>query len=120
MTFVSQTDGRRLRCRRQLSRMWALALEQDDTAPSWLTVGEIREAAGAVVAEMEATNCAIVEDGQRSPGAELILWARVARLAKTADRVADAAQQGDAAELRAHLRHFETLASALWTVQEAL
>ena len=42
------------------------------------------------------------------------------RLAAAADDAAAAARAGGAAELRRHLRRFDTLTAAIWTVQDAL
>jgi hypothetical protein len=67
-----------------------------------------------------AVSRATAEGGRRDPGAETFLWVRVNRLATTADRAVDAARRGDAAGLLAHLRRFETLASAMWTVRDAI
>jgi hypothetical protein len=122
VTFVGQTDNRRLLCRQQMSRLWRLALGQGGTLPSRQAVGEIREAANSVLAEVEAMamSRARLEGGRRDPGAETFLWVRVNRLATTADQAVDAARRGDAAGLLAHLRRFETLTSAMWTVRDAI
>lgn len=45
---------------------------------------------------------------------------RVARLTVAADQAVDAARGGALRALRAHLQHFDTLASAIWTVQDAI
>jgi hypothetical protein len=120
MTFASQTDNRRLRCRQQLSRLRTLALGRDDAPPSYQAAGEIREAANSVLAEVEAMSRATIENGQRDAGAETFMWVRVTRLAVTADQAVDAARRGDSAQMLAHLRRFETLTSAIWTVQDAI
>jgi hypothetical protein len=46
-----------------------------------------------------------------------MLDARLGRLAAAADEAVAAAQDADVATLRRHLRKFEVLTSALWTVQ---
>jgi hypothetical protein len=119
--LVDQTDDRRLRCRHQLSRLWTLALSQDSGLMSPQAVVELRDATNAILSEVEAMGRAVLDgDGRLAPAAETFLWVRVARLATTADQAVDAARRGDAATLLAQLRHFETLMSALWTVQDAL
>ena len=122
MTVAGQTDNRRVRCRQQLSRLRTLALGQGGTLPSQQAAGEIREAANSVLAEVEAMAMSrtVLEGGRRDPGAETFLWVRVNRLAATADQAVDAARRGDAAGLLAHLRRFETLTSAMWTVRDAI
>lgn len=117
---ANQTANGRLRCRQQLSRLRTLALGQEDAAIPQQAAGEVREAANSVLAEVEAMSRATLEGGQRDPGAETFLWVRVTRLAVTADQAVDAARRGDAAELLARLRHFETLTSAIWTVRDAM
>jgi hypothetical protein len=86
-----------------------------------LQAAELRKAANAILGEVEGMGRTMLDgDGGLAPAAETFLWVRVARLAATADQAVDAARRGDAAGLLAHLRHFETLMSALWTVQDAL
>lgn len=120
MLLADQTDDRRLRCGHQLSRLWTLALSQD-SGPMSSQAAELREAANNILGELEAMGRAMLDDDDRlAPAAETFLWVRVARLAATADQAVDAARRGDATGLLAHLRHFETLMSALWTVQDAL
>jgi hypothetical protein len=120
MTFAGQMDDSRLRCRQQLSRLWTLALSRDDKALSPRVTCQMRDAANAVIGEVEAMSRAMLEGGRCTPGAETFLWVRVARLALAADQALDAARTGDAAGLRAHLRHLEALTSALWTVRDAV
>jgi hypothetical protein len=118
--LVDQADDRRLRCRHQLSRLWTLALSQD-SGPVSLRASELRDAANAILGEVEAMGRTVLDgDGRLAPAAETFLWVRVTRLAATSDQAVDAARRGDAAGLLAHLRHFETLMSALWTVRDAL
>lgn len=121
VVHVDQMDDRRLRCRQQLSRLWALTLRQDSGPASLQGAAELRDATNAVLGEVEAMGRTLLDhDGRPAPAAETFMWVRVARLATTADQAVDAARRGDAAGLRAHLRHFETLTSALWTVWDAM
>ncbi len=61
---------------------------------------------------------AVLEAGAHKPGTETFLWVRVTRLAMAADDAVDAARSGDLAALYAHLRHLDTLLTAIWTVQD--
>jgi hypothetical protein len=120
MSLVAQLDDQRSKSRQQLSRLVLLAHNYDVMALSPQAGADIREATNAVIAQVEATSRAMIEDGRHERGAETFLWARVTRLAAAADHAVGAARRGDAAELRAQLRHFETLTLALWTVQDAI
>lgn len=120
MTFTDLGDDRRLRCRRHLSTLWTLALGQNNVAFPQQAADEIRDAANSILIEVEAMSRALPEGGRRDPGAEAFLWARVTRLAMTADHAVDAARRGDPGGLVGHLRNFETMMSALWTVRDAM
>jgi hypothetical protein len=119
VTTVDPTGDRQLRCQRQLLKLRMLVLRQDGMAPA-RQAAEIRDATNAVIAEVEATSRAVLEAGGHEPGAETFLWVRVTRLAMAADRAVNAARRGDLAALDAHLRHFDALTSAMWTVQDAV
>jgi hypothetical protein len=119
MTTADLKGDRQLRCQRQLLRLRMLVLSQDDMA-SARQAAEIRDATNAVIAEVEATSRAVLEAGGHAPGAETFLWVRVTRLAMAADQAMNAARHGDLAALHAHLRHFDALTSAMWTVRHAV
>lgn len=119
MTTADPMSHRQLRCQRQLLRLRMLVLSQDGMMPA-RRAAEIRDATNVVIAEAEATSRAVLEAGGHAPGAETFLWARVTRLAMAADQAANAARRGDLAALHAHLRHFDSLTSAMWTVQDAV
>jgi hypothetical protein len=119
MTTADLKDDRQLRSQRQLLRLRMLVLSQDGMAPA-RQAAEIRDATNAVIAEVEATSRAVLEAGGHAPGAETFLWVRVTRLAMAADQAVNAARSGDTAGLDAHLRHFDALTSAIWTVQDAV
>lgn len=120
MTFTGQKDDSRLRCGQQLSRLWALALSRDDKGRSPQVTCEMRDAANAIIGEVEAMSRAMLERDRCNPGAETFLWVRVTRLAMTADQAVEAARTGDSAALRAHLRRLEALTVAIWTVRDAI
>ena len=120
MASYGQLDDYQSRCRQQLLRLRLLAGSRDGTAlPRGFTV-EVRDATNAIIAEVEAmSRTAIGASERQQPQAETFLWVRVARLAAAADRAVDAARRRDVPGLRAHLQQFDTLTSALWTVQHA-
>jgi hypothetical protein len=119
MTFDHPTADRQPRCQRQLLRLRMVVLSQDGMTPA-RQAREIRDATNAVIAEVEATSRAVLEAGGHEPGAEPFLRVRVTRLAMAADQAVNAARRGDLAALHAHLRHFDALTSAMWTVQHAV
>jgi hypothetical protein len=119
MTFDDPVADRQLRCQRQLLRLRLLILSQDGMTPA-RQAREIRDATNAVIAEVEATSRTVLEAARQEPGAETFLWVRVTRLAMAADQAVNAARSGDTSGLDAHLRHFDALTSAIWTVQDAV
>lgn len=102
------------RCDRQLLRLRMLALRQDGTELSRRAADEIRDAAQAIVSEAEAMSLAA--SGRQETGPHTFLQVRIARLETAAGQAVDAARGGDIRELRAHVRHVDTLASAIRTV----
>ncbi len=85
-------------------------------------VGEVGQAARAIVAETGAAGKAAVAAvaESRRGSAAVFLAARQARLVAAADEVVAAAADGSAAALSRPLRRFEALTTALWTVQSDL
>jgi hypothetical protein len=120
MTFDDQMRDHRSRCQRQLSRLQMLTLGQDGMVSPSRIAAEIRSATNAIIAETEAMSRAVLRAGRQEPGAETFLWVRVTRLALAADQAVMAASSGDIHELRTHLHHFDTLTSAILTVQNAV
>jgi hypothetical protein len=119
MTFDDQMRDYRSRCQRQLSRLRMLTLSQDGMVLSGRAV-EVRDATNEIIAETEAMSRAVLKAGRQEPGAETFLWVRVTRLTLAADQAVAAARSGDIHGLRSHLHRFDTLTSAIWTVQRAL
>ena len=120
MTFDDQMRNHRSRCQRQLSRLRMLTLSQDGMVLSGRIAAEIRSATNEIIAQTEAMSHAVLRAGRQEPGAETFLWVRVSRLALAADQAVIAARNGDMHGLRTHLHHFDTLTSAIWTVQHAV
>jgi len=120
MTIAERADLRHSRCQQQMSRLRVLAMSEDSLVPSGQFAIEVREATNAVIAYVEAASRVVLDVEQHEPGTETFLWVRVARLALAADEAFNAARSGDLPALRAHLRHFETLTSAIWTVRNAM
>jgi hypothetical protein len=120
MTFDDQMRDHRSRCQRQLSRLRMLGLGQDGMVLPGRVAAEIRSATNEIIAQTEAMSHAVLRAGRQEPGAETFLWVRVSRLALAADQAVIAARNGDMHGLRTHLHHFDTLTSAIWTVQHAV
>ena len=119
---ADRTRGYYARCVPLLARLWLLAREDAGAPLPPGAVGEVGHAATAIVAEADAAGhaavAAVAESGRSSTA--VFLAARQARLAAAAADVVAAAEYGSAAALSRHLRRFEALTSALWTVQHAI
>ena len=86
-------------------------------------VVEVAQATAAVLAEAEAAGLAAltaVGVGSGHPRGGTFLQVRLDRLAAAAEDAISAARAGDSGEMRRHLRRFNTLTSAIWTVQDSL
>lgn len=119
MTATKPAGDRQSRRQRQPLRVRLLVLGREDMTPA-RQAAEIRDATNTVIAEVEAASRAVLGDGGHQPGAGAFLRVRVTRLATAADDAVSAARSGDRAALDAHLRHFDALTSALWTVRDAV
>jgi hypothetical protein len=121
-TAADRMRGYYARCAAHLARLRLLA-RQDAGAPLPPgAAGDVGQAASVIVAEADAAGhaavAAVAESDRNS--AAVFLATRQARLAAAADDVVAAAEDGSAAALSRHLRRFEALTSALWTVQLAI
>lgn len=114
--------GHYARCVRLLARLRLLASQGAGAPLPPGAAGEVGHAASAIVAEADAAGhavlAAVAERGRSSAAG--FLAPRQARLAAAADDIVAAAEDGSAAALSRHLRRFEALTSALWTVQHAI
>jgi hypothetical protein len=90
--------------------------------PRWVVV-EVAQATSTVLSEAEAAgHAALTAAGVRSdhPRAETFLRVRLDRLAAAAGEAITAARAGDSGAMCRHLRRFDALTSAIWTVQDAV
>jgi hypothetical protein len=86
--------------------------------PRWVVV-EVAQATGTVLAEAEAAGQAALTASGHLRDATF-LRVRLDRLAAAANDAIAAARSGDSGEMRRHLRRFDALTSAIWTVQDAV
>lgn len=90
--------------------------------PRWVVV-EVAQATSTVLAEAEAAGYAMLTAvGLQSdhPEGWTFLRVRLDRLATAADDAITAAREGDTGAMGRHLRRFDALTSAIWTVQDAV
>lgn len=122
MSVTEQIQDRQARCLGHLISLRMLAQTEPGTLLPRRVVVEIARATGAVVAEAEAAGQAVLTAALSSyhRGDGAFLRVRLDRLAAAAEDAVAAARAGDAADLRRHLRRFDTLTTAIWTVQDAL
>ena len=81
-------------------------------------MAKVAEATDAILAEAEAAGRETRAVGGDGPDPGIFLAVRLSRLAVAAGEAVAAAGAGDFTQLRRHLRRFEALTSAIWTVQE--
>jgi hypothetical protein len=108
-----------VRCEPHLARLQMMArYEPNEPLPPGLA-DDVVGSTSAVLVEAQAAGrvmvAALATSQRRAVTA--FLDARLGRLAAAAGEVAAAVRDGDAAALRRHVRKFEVLTSALWTVQ---
>jgi hypothetical protein len=123
MSVADQIRDRQARCLAPLISLRMLAQgEAGVPLPRWVVV-EVTQATGTVLAEAEEGGRAVlaavgIVSGR--PGDGTFLRVRLDRLAAAADAAITAAREGDSGEMRRHLRRFDALTSAIWTVQVAV
>ena len=123
MSVANQIKDHQARCLASLISLRMLAQgEAGVPLPRWVVV-EVAQATSAVLAEAEAagraTLAAVGVDSDH-PGDGTFLRVRLDRLAAAANDAIAAARAGDPGEMRRHLHRFDTLTSAIWTVQDAV
>ena len=122
MSVTDQLQEHEARCLTHLISLRMLAHTEPGALLPRRVVVEIARATGAVVAEAEAAGQVVLTAGlsghHRGDGP--FLRVRLDRLAAAAEDAVAAARAGNDADLRRHLRRFDTLTAAIWTVQDAL
>jgi hypothetical protein len=122
MPDADQIQDHQERCLADLISLQMLARGEAGTPPPRWVVVEIARATGAILAEAEAAGRAALAaaGGSSNRGGETFLRVRLDRLAAAAHDAIAAARAGNSAELRSHLRRFDVLTSAIWTVHDAV
>ena len=119
MPSVGQIHDHQEHCRPHLLTLRMLARGESEPA---LAAAQAARATGAIIAEVEAAIQAALAANRgtyRRPADRAFLGARLNRLAAAAEGVVAAARDEDTAGLRRHLRRFEALTSASWTMERA-
>jgi hypothetical protein len=123
MSVADHIQEHRARCVAPLISLRMLAQDEAGSPlPRW-AVAEVAQATGTVLAEAEAAGRAVlaaVGVGSDHPGDGTFLRVRLDRLAAAASDATTAARAGDSGEMCRHLRRFDALTSAIWTVQDAI
>jgi hypothetical protein len=123
MSVTDQIRDHEARCLASVISLRMLAQgEAGAPLPRWAVV-EVAQATSAVLAEAEAAGRAVlaaVGVNSDHPGDGTFLRVRLDRLAAAASEAIAAARAGDVGEMRCHLRRFDALTSAIWTVQGAV
>jgi hypothetical protein len=120
MSIADQIQNHQERCQPHLLRLRMLARGDDEPA---LAAAQADQATSAILTEVEAAiQAALATNGavRRRPADKTFLRVRLDRLAVAAEQVVAAAREEDTAGLRHHVRRFEALTSASWTVQHAV
>jgi hypothetical protein len=122
MSVADQIQDHRARCLAHLISLRMLARDDAGMPPPRWVVVETARATSAILAEAEAAGRAALAGvgGDRGRGDETFLRVRLDRLAAAAHDAITAARAGNSAELRQHLRRFEVLTSAIWSVHDAV
>jgi hypothetical protein len=119
MTIAGKIEDHQARCQPHVLRLRMIAHDEAGTALTWQAVTDVIQATGAILAEAKAAGSDARAAGD-GPGAVTFLGVRLSRLTAAANDAIAAAGEGDSGQLRRHLRRFEVLTSAIWTVQEAV
>jgi len=110
-----EIQDHRARCQPHLLTLRMIARSEAAMVQPLQIVAEITEATGAIL-DCAARVIAEVTRGITVVG--MFLRVRLNRLAAAAEDAIAAAQAEDFARMRHHLRRFEALTSAMWTVQD--
>jgi hypothetical protein len=118
MTVADQTESHQARCLPHLLMLRMVASDDAEVPSPWLAMTKVAQATDAILAEAEAAGREARAVGGDGPGSGMFLAVRLSRLAVAAGEAVAAAGAGDFTQLRRHLRRFEALTSAIWTVQD--
>lgn len=118
MTVADRTEGHQAHCRPHLLTLRMLAGDDAEAPSPWLAMAKVAQATDAILAEVEAAGREVRAATGGGPDPGIFLSVRLSRLAGAAGVAVAAAGAGDFTQLRRHLRRFEALTSAIWTVQE--
>ncbi len=123
MAITGPMEAHEARCQPYLLRLEMIARGEAGTVFTPRALAEVIQATAAILAEVEAAGvdaraAAGLHGGGR--GASTLLQVRLNRLATAADEAIAAAGAGDSAQMLRHLRRFDALTAAIWTVQQAL
>ena len=122
MNATEEIRERRARCQPHLLRLRMNTCGVSGIAPAERVAAEVSQATAAILTEVEA----LVRSGlDYMPGRARVrggpfLGVRLAWLTAAADDAIRAAREGNAAELRARVRSFDTMVSAIWVIQDAV
>jgi hypothetical protein len=123
MNVTDDVRHHHTRCARDRARLRMLASDPGGAPLSPGAVRQVVQATSAVLAEArEAARTALTAGpaSHRPSGRRPFLAARLTRLENAAHEAIASARAGDIAALRQRLRRFDTLTSAMWTVQLAV
>ncbi|HEY4464902.1 MAG TPA: hypothetical protein VGN41_19720 [Streptosporangiaceae bacterium] len=123
MSVTDDVRHHHTRCARDRARLQMLAGDAGGAPLSPGVVRQVIQATSAVLAEAtEAARAALTVGpaSHRPSGRRSFLAARLTRLENAAHEAIASARAGDTAALRQGLRRFDTLTSAMWTVQLAV
>ena len=123
MSVADQIQEHQDRCLAPLISLRMLAQgEAGVPLPRWVVV-EVARGTSTVLAEAEAASRAVLTAvglGSGHQGDETFFRVRLDRLAAAARDAITAARAEDPGEMGRHLRRFDVLTSAIWTVQDAV
>jgi hypothetical protein len=130
MTVDGTLEDHRVRCQPYLLTLRMIARGDPGLLLTQLTVAKVIQATDMVLAEAEAAGGDVRAAGGdvraaagvsgSGPGAPAFLRVRLNRLADAANDAIAAAGAGDSGQLRGHLRRFDVLTAAIWTVHQAV
>jgi hypothetical protein len=118
MIAVGRIEDHQARCLPHMLTLRLLVRDGAEAPLPWLAAAEVIRATEVILAEAQAASREVRAATGGGPGTVTFLGVRLSRLAAAADDAIASAGAGDFAQLRRHLRRFEALTSAIWTVQD--